>query len=170
VVNSTALRDITVLLVDPDRAYRTAVGRQLSANRFRTICIDGMSPALQALEKADILITDAVLPNGDSEVLIEQWHKRDRGSGPLCITGTDIDLERSEELLSKAWNVLPKPYQAETIVALATRYATVIRGTDCCREVSVLRRRVNVLTLVVATLGGTQVVVPLIRQLISSIP
>jgi DNA-binding response OmpR family regulator len=158
-------RDIKVLLVEDDTQIRHLLDAALQRKHFDVTTADSLTNALSMLNKAHILIVDLGLPNGNGRMLLKQWNRNLNGSGPSCIiTGTIVDGNKE---LADTWNVLQKPFDPDLLVATVERYAAVVRGTRCCAKVQVLEKRMRLMWIVIAALAGTEIFLPLIKQLIA---
>lgn len=159
-------RDITVLIVIADYEFAEALDRKLSAQHFVTRRATSMWDAVREFEGADLLALSWALPNGNSAEVLDYWTRRDEAGPVLILSETTLDPCDVNALLTTAWNVVCAPFNVTEIGEIMERYAWIVRGAKCCREVGKLKRQLYALYLIVAALGGTQFVLPLVRNLL----
>ena len=158
--------DMTVLIVTADEGFGNSLDRMLNLKRFQTKRATSLWGALKAMPGADILVLAWSLPNGNSKELLDYW-LRSGEAGPILVLSLEtLTPSDVNSILQKAWNVMCAPFDLTQIGEIMERYAWIVRGVRCCRDVVKLRRRVNVLIVIVAALGGTQVLVPLLQYLL----
>lgn len=161
-------RDIKVLVVDDDNALRNLLVQTLSRVHFRTRSAATVSEALGAIEdwEPSGLVLDLNLPNGNGRTVLDVWHKGGN-PGPVLVISGYLKTGELNDMLDAAWNVLEKPFDPGLVERIVSRYAWVVRGQRCCEEVHVLKRRQRYLWIAIAALGGTQIFLPWIQNLIS---
>lgn len=163
-----ANHDISVLVVEDDRDVREMIRQALERKRFRVIAVDGVWQAVEKFAAADILTLDLNLPNGDGRNVLRQWIKIP-GLKPSVVVSAYLASGEDESLLSSAWNVLHKPFDIDLLADIVERYAYVVRGDRCCREIAKLKRMVFFQWLAIAGGLGTQYIVPLLKAWIGGL-
>jgi DNA-binding response OmpR family regulator len=158
-------RDITVLIVEDDRDVREMICHVLERKRFTCLTADGVWQAVEKLKAADILTLDLNLPNGDGRDILQQWIKLP-GLRPAVVISGHMTSDEKNGLLALAWNTIRKPFDIEL---LADRYAYVVRGDRCCREIAKFRRVIFIQWLVIAGGLGTQYIIPLLKTWIGGL-
>lgn len=158
-------RDIKVLLVEDDVTLGALADARLSAKHFNVLRAPDKITAVGLLDGADILILDLHLPNGDGKELLRLWAKKLDVGPAIIITGYPV----RDEDVSEAWSILRKPFDMDRLVEAIERYAIVVRGMRCCKEVASLKRRMNLMWIVIAGLGGYEVILPLAQKLLTAV-
>ena len=157
---------MTVLIVTADEEFGNSLDRTLSSKGLQTRRATRLWGALKAMSGADILVLAWSLPNGNSRELLDYW-LRSGEAGPILVLSQETLAPCDvNSILQKAWNVMCAPFDLAQIGEIMERYAWIVRGVRCCRDVVKLKRRVNVLMVIVAALGGTQILVPLLQYLL----
>ena len=109
-----------VLLVEDEPLVGRFVARTLERVGFEVAVLDSADEAcarLQSAEKFDLVLTDIGLPGHMDGVDLARWIARERAEIAVLISsglggsGVPVDLERL---------VLPKPYDARTLIAAVT--------------------------------------------------
>jgi len=156
-------RDITVMVVEDDHDVREMICRALATRHFGTLRADSVQAALDQMAEADIMVLDLKLPDGDGRLLLDRWNRK-LDIGPAVIVSAYVP-ERNA-LLCEAWNVVEKPFDVDMLIRIVERYSMVVRGTRCCQKVRALEKRMVLMWIAIAALGGTQFFLPLIQRLI----
>lgn len=157
-------RDVTILIVSAKWEDAEALDHALSSYRFQIIRASSFMAALRSVGASDIMFLDWCLPNGQADQVLTYWLRNAR-SGPVCVLENGLSGGQRNELMRKAWSVLSKPVDAEDVPPVAQRFAQGVRGQRALREIPKLRRWLVVLSIVVAGLGGTEIVWPLVKLL-----
>ena len=158
-------KDISILVVEDDPAFRNLIDDCLSRDRFTVHTAERVVGALDLMDDADILIVDLGLPNGSGRTLLGHWNRGKKNNRPsIVITGGTITKEDLDLLLRDAWNVLGKPFGVSLLGAVVDRYANCVRGLRAFGEIASLRRKIAFLTIIVAALGGYEILLPLFRS------
>jgi DNA-binding response OmpR family regulator len=160
--------DVSVLVVEDDRDVRELIRQVLVRKRFRVLVADGVWQAVEKFAAADILTLDLNLPNGDGRNVLRQWIKLS-GLKPSIVVSAYLASGEEDSLLASAWNVLRKPFDIDLLADIVERYAFVVRGDRCCREIAKLKRMVFMQWLVIAGGLGTQYVMPLLKAWIGGL-
>lgn len=160
--------DVSILVVEDDRAIREMIRQSLERKRFRVLTADGVWQAVEEFDAADILTLDLNLPNGDGRNVLRQWIKLP-GLKPSVVVSAYLVSGEEDSLLASAWNVLRKPFDIDLLADIVERYAYVVRGDRCCREIAKLKRMVLMQWIALAGLGGTQFVLPLLKAWIGGL-
>jgi len=159
-------KDITVLVVEDETYMRTLLDDGLSRDRFTVKTADRVVGALSLMEKADIIVLDLGLPNGDGRTLLNHWNRGSQPRPSIIITGGSLTKKEEDKLLQDAWNILKKPFSMALVTMVVERYASCVRGFRAFAEIEALRRRIMLLTIVVAALGGYEILLPLIKSVL----
>lgn len=118
-------------------------------------------------DRADVLFLELELVNGHADVVFDRWIAGD--CGPICVflSSPDPGPEGREKALEceldylrrRATNVLDPQLPMEDLVpTLALRYARQVLVAKTAAEVYPLQKRVRILTVLVALLGGWEVI------------
>ena len=158
-------RDISVLLVEDDELIAMAADAKLSAKHFRVLRAPDKITALKLINEADILILDLNLPNGNGKDVLQIWSRKLDVGPAMVITGCLV----TDDEIPEAWSILRKPFKIDLLVDVAERYAQVVRGMRCCKEVGILKKRMTLMWIAIAALGGIELIGPLAKFVIGLI-
>jgi len=156
-------RDITVLLVEDDTLIARAMDLKLSAKHFRVLRAPDKITAIDLIDKADIMVLDLSLPNGDGRDLLRQWVRQFDVGPSMVITGYSV----TDDEVPEAWSIMRKPFKIDRLVEIVEKYAIVVRGMRCCKEVRVLKKRMNLMWIAIAALGGIELIGPIAKFIIT---
>ena len=154
-------RDVTVLIAEDDPAELALFRRWAEGATFNVITARETYEGVKQAKQADILVLDITLLNGSALPLLAQWVTVNRGP-VLVVTGNLPKKDRSSYFTSGAWNVIEKPIDVGEFDRILTNYGTTVllrRAMDEIeRKVRVLTKAVYGLALLVAALGGIEII------------
>lgn len=159
-------RDIKILLVEDDVTLGRLADARLSAKHFQVIRAPDKMTALTLIEKADIMVLDLMLPNGDGKDLLGVWARRLDAGPAMVITGYSV----TDDEVPEAWTILRKPFDMDRLVNFVEKYAIVVRGRRCCARVDKMKKQMALQWLAIAALGGVEIAVPLVKFIAGLIP
>ena len=115
-----------ILLIDDDDLSRKAVQRMLERAGFEVFSTSSGREALARYDtdKADLVITDLIMPETDGLEIIQELRRTDPGSRILAISGggrVDADEYLSVARKFGAVGVLPKPFTAQELTQAVDR-------------------------------------------------
>lgn len=151
--------DIKVLIVEDDRRFAATLRTGMAARGFRTTWTDSVAEAIEYIhtEDPDLLVLDLSLLNGRGEPVLDQW-VRDRRA-PAVVVSAPVSTSEVDDLYTHgAWNVLPKPLTWETFYLIVERYGMIVRDRRTAIKVGRLQKAVTALAILVAALGGLEII------------
>jgi len=154
-------------IADSFRRNIEALSPNYTAMTIRTVreCLNWCTKPEE--DRADVLFLELELVNGQADLVFDRWVAGN--CGPICVFLPPIEpgqegRERALEyeldyLRRRATNVLdPRLPVDELVPTLAMRYAREVLVAKTAAQVITLQKRVRILTVLVALLGGMEVV------------
>jgi len=161
-------RDVTVLIAEDDPAELALFRRWAEGATFNVITARETYEGVRITEDADILVLDITLLNGNAMPLLAKWVTTNRGP-VLVVTGNLPKVDRSTYFDAGAWNVIEKPIEASEFTRILSNHGTTVllkrRLAEIESKVKTLTRAVYGLALLVAALGGIEIVPKVIALL-----
>lgn len=132
-----------ILVVEDDRELRTLITEVLEAEDYRPLAFSTADDALERLEagqRADLVITDLILPGKRGHELLE-WLRRARPElNVIIITAFGSIDDAIQMIKAGAYDYLPKPFQMDHLLLVVRR---ALAESELRREVAKLRREAS---------------------------
>jgi two-component system KDP operon response regulator KdpE len=131
---------LRVLLVEDDRALRRTLGDALAVEGWEVLTAASLAEGLALAEhaRADLVLLDLGLPDGDGSTLLAEWRRRQ--SAPLLVISARDDPAGKVALLDAgADDYLVKPFAIGELLA-RVRVALRHRGTALAPAVTQIAR------------------------------
>lgn len=157
-------QDIVLLIVSANWRDAEAIDTVLSPYHFEVIRANSFQEALRCIDKADVMVMDWNLPNGQAENTLASWLRSPR-AGPICVVEDGLDAKQRNKLMRRACAILTRPVDPEDVLPIAQRFAYWVRGQRAVAEIAHMRRWLIILTVIVAALGGAEIVLPIIQAI-----
>ncbi len=105
-----------VLVVDDEPGVRESI-RMILRGEFEVVTADGVDAAERALalQPADLVLLDLVMPGRDGFALLDSLRKRGDAPPVLVLTATRLDETAREARARGASDCLRKPFEVETL-------------------------------------------------------
>lgn len=112
-----------VLIVDDDDETRSQLALLVELLGYETLQAGGETEALKQVEsdKADVMITDLRLPDGDGTKLIQKLHETQPDFPVIVLTAYPSDESIAESVREKVFSYLTKPVQGEQLRVVLQR-------------------------------------------------
>lgn len=121
----------TLLLVDDDHAFRTALGDALERRGFSVCLASGMAPALDLSREQifEYALVDVRMSGGNGIELVRALRAIDEGTRIVVLTGYGTIANAVEAMRAGAFDYLTKPVNAATC-AQALLGTTTAKGSS----------------------------------------
>ena len=109
--------DSSILVVDDEAAIRSSLSRLLQQDGYAVDDAEGMGQALDRLRAApyDLVITDALMPDGSGLDLVTSVKRLSPGTGCIVMTGHGTINMAVQAMKIGAFDFITKPYDSERV-------------------------------------------------------
>lgn len=111
----------TILIVDDERAVRFTLAQILAEEGYHTLEAADVEAALAVSERADLILTDLVMPRQDGVALIEALRARGERSPVIVLTARGSEREAVRAMRAGAYDYLPKPFELDELLSAVKR-------------------------------------------------
>lgn len=115
--------NITVLIAEDDFAVRELWEQVCTGIGLRTITASTIKEGLEHVDKANILVVDIMLADGEASLLVSSWVERN-GGPMLCVSGAISADDVRDYILRGADNAFQKTeFTTELLRTLIVKYS-----------------------------------------------
>jgi len=112
---------LTVLVVEDDADLSTLMLECVQGMGFRTILASTRREAHSLIGEADILLTDLMMPNGENDVLLDEWVQRKGLDSSIVVSGYLNNKLKGSLYVKGVTYVYDKPIKLHVLLALLRR-------------------------------------------------